>query len=109
LEVVQADRWVTDNKDVKGDALATALEKQTWDPSVKSLVNFPPVLHMMNDKIDWMIKLGDAFISDQKKVMDTVQKLRGKAQDAGNLKSTSEQKVSVQTEGGTQVIVIEPT
>ncbi len=106
LEIVKADRWVKQNKDLKGNALTTALEKESWDPSVKSLVNFPQVLAMMSDKVDWTQKVGDAFLAQQKDVMDTIQKLRKKAQASGNLKTTKEQKVTVVKE--TQVIVIEP-
>jgi uncharacterized membrane protein YgcG len=98
LDIVQADRWAKQNKDMKGDALAKALEAQTWDPSVKSLVNFPQVLAMMSEKIDWTQKLGNAFLSQQKEVMDTVQDLRAKARAAGNLKTTKEQKVIVEKE-----------
>jgi hypothetical protein len=107
LEVVQADRWVKQNKDVKSDALTTALEAQSWDPSVKSLVNFPPVLAMMSENLETTVKIGDAFIGQQKDVMATIQKLRGKAQETGNLKTTPEQKVAVEQQGATQVIIIE--
>jgi hypothetical protein len=96
LEVVQADRWAKQNASLKGDALTKALEAQGWDPSVKSLVNFPQVLTMMSEKLDWTQKLGDAFLADQKRVLDTVQSLRAKAQAAGNLKSTKEQNVIVE-------------
>ena len=106
LEVVQAQRWVKENPDLKGDALTAALEQQNWDPSVKSLVNFPQVLDMMNAKLDWTQKLGDAFLAQQKEVMDTVQKLREKAESQGNLKSSDEHKVIVEKE--TQTIIIEP-
>jgi hypothetical protein len=105
LEVVQAERWTRENKDLKGDALTSALEKENWDPSVKSLVNFPQVLEMMNTKLDWTQKLGDAFLAQQKDVMDTVQELRAKAEDQGNLKSNEEQKVVVEKE--TKTIIIE--
>jgi hypothetical protein len=105
LEVVQADRWAKQNKNLKGDALTAALEKQPWDASVKSLVNFPEVLDMMNQKLEWTQKLGDAFLAQQKDVMDTVQKLRKKADAEGNLKTTKEQKVIVEKE--TQTIIIE--
>lgn len=98
LEVVMAGKWVEQNKDLKDDALATALEQQTWDPSVKSLVNFPQVLDMMNQKLDWTQKLGDAFLAQQKDVLDTIQKLRAKANEAGNLKTTKEQVVKVEKE-----------
>ena len=106
LEVVQAGRWVKANQKLKGDALTAALEKQDWDPSVKSLVNFPQVLDMMNEKLDWTQKLGDAFLAQQKDVMDTVQKLRLKAYGEGNLKTTEQQKVVVEEE--TKTIIIEP-
>ena len=104
LEVVQADRWVQANKGLQGDALAKALEKESWDPSVKSLVNFPSVLSAMSQKLDLTTKVGDAFLSQQKEVMDTIQLLRKKAYDAGNLKTTKEQKVVVEKE----TIVIQP-
>jgi hypothetical protein len=68
LEVVQADRWAQQNKELKDDALAEALEKQEWDPSVKSLVQFPDVLAMMGEKLDWTQKLGDAFLSQEEDV-----------------------------------------
>jgi hypothetical protein len=103
LEIVQADRWASQNKNTKGDALAKALEAQPWDPSVKSLVNFPQVLAMMSEKLDWTRKVGDAFLAQQKDVMGTVQKLRAKAQASGNLKTTKEQVVKVEKE----VIIIE--
>ncbi len=104
LEIVQADRWVRQHKELKGDAMAKALEKESWDPSVKSLVNFPSVLAAMSEKLDVTSKLGDAFLAQQKDVMATIQELRRKAYDAGNLKSAKEQKVVVEKE----TIVIQP-
>ena len=106
LEVVQAERWVKQNKSLKGDAMTAALEKQPWDASVKALAPFPDVLTMMSEKLEWTQKLGDAFLAQQKDVMDTVQKLRRKASETGNLKTTKEQKVTVEPE--TKVVVIEP-
>jgi Protein of unknown function (DUF3300) len=104
LEVVQAERWAKQNASLKGDALTAALEKQDWEPSVKSLVNFPQVLTMMSEKLDWTQKLGDAFLADQKKVLDTIQSLRAKAQASGNLQTTKEQTVIVEE----KIIKIEP-
>jgi hypothetical protein len=104
LEIVQADRFAKQNSSLKGDALTKALEGQSWDPSVKSLVNFPQVVTMMSEKLDWTQKLGDAFLADEKSVMDTIQSLRAKAQAAGNLKTTQEQKVIVEQ----KIIRIEP-
>lgn len=111
LEIVQAARWSKEHPDVKGDAVAKALEKETWDASVKSLVAFPDVLTMMNDKLDWTQKLGDAFLAQQKDVMDAVQRLRVKAKEAGNLKSSKEQTVKTEAApagaAAPQIIIIE--
>jgi hypothetical protein len=107
LEIVQADRWARKNESLKGDALTTALEKETWDPSVKSLVNFPQILAMMSEKLDWTTSLGDAFLGQQKEVMAAIQKLRARAKSEGNLESTNAQTVVVKEEAQTQVIVIE--
>ena len=106
LEVVQAERWIQANPNLRGDELAVALEQQDWDPSVKSLLNFPSVLQMMNDQLEWTQRLGDAFLSQKDQVMDTVQQLRQRAQAQGNLRTTSEQTVSVDPQ--TQEIVVEP-
>lgn len=104
LEIVQADRWLNQNPNLKGDRLAAALDQKYWDPSVKSLVNFPPVLAMMSDKLEWTQNIGDAFLGQKDQVMATIQDLRAKAYAQGNLKSTTEQRVVVQE----KVIVIEP-
>jgi hypothetical protein len=96
LEVVQAARFVKENPSLTGDPLAEALKGQSWDDSVKSLTTFPQVLGMMDAKLDWTQKLGDAFLAQQKELMDTVQRLRARAQAAGNLKSTAEQTVTVE-------------
>jgi uncharacterized protein DUF3300 len=106
LEIVQAARWTKQNKDLKGDKLTEALENQDWDPSVKSLVNFPEVLAKMNENLEWTQNLGDAFLAQEKEVMDSIQNLRRKAEQAGNLKDTPQQKVVVEKE--TQTIVIQP-
>ena len=105
LEIVQAGRFVQQNKDLKGEKLMAAAKDKDWDPSVKAMLSFPDVLLMMNDKLEWTEKLGNAFLDQQKDVMASVQRLRQKAQEAGNLKTTKEQKVVVEKE--TKVIVIE--
>jgi len=111
LEVVQAARWSKDHPGINGDSVAQEMRQQSWDASVKSLVAFPDVLAMMNEKLDWMLKLGDAFLVQKKDVMDAVQRLRKKATDAGNLESSKEQVVRTETtpEGAAAppVIVIE--
>lgn len=104
LEVVEADRWRSQNLQLKGNELDTALQEKNWDPSVKSLCHFPDILKTMSDKLDQTRKLGDAFLGQEDEVMATVQELRGKARDQGNLKTTSEQKVIVENDA----IMIEP-
>ena len=109
LEVVQAARWLEENKTLKGDALKTALDQQGWDDSVKSLIATPSALNMMSSKLDWTQKLGDAVLAQQTDVMDSIQRLRARADANNKLKSTKEQTVSRSSEGGKQYIAIAPT
>jgi hypothetical protein len=104
----EAVAWSKAHPDEKGDAAIAKVEGQDWDPSVKSLTAFPQVLAMMGTKPEAVQRLGDAFLADPARVMDRVQFLRKKAQEAGNLKTTEQQKVSTTTEASKQVIVIEP-
>jgi len=108
LEVVQADRWAKSNTALKGDALAAALAKQSWDDSVKSLVQVPSVLTMMSQQLDWTQKLGDAVLAQQADVMDAIQRLRSRARANGKLESTKQQTVTVKTEDQKQYVVLEP-
>jgi uncharacterized membrane protein YgcG len=103
-EIVEADRWVQANPDLKGDALAKAVDQQSWDPSVKALCAFPTVLGNMDKNISWTSSLGDAYYNQEQNVMDAIQVMRQKAQQAGNLKDTPQQ--TVQTQGSD--IVIQP-
>jgi Protein of unknown function (DUF3300) len=108
LEVVEAARWAEANKSLKGDALKAAVDKQSWDDSLKSLAATPSVLSMMSEKLDWTQKLGDAVLAQQPDVMDAIQRLRSKAQANDKLPSNKQQTVSTQQQGGKQVIVIAP-
>jgi hypothetical protein len=103
-EVVEAERWMQEHADLKGDALAKAADTQPWDNSVKALVQIPSVLAMLDKNLSWTSSLGEAYVSDSKQVMDTVQQMRKRAQQAGNLKSTPQEKVTSQG----QTVVIEP-
>lgn len=116
LEVVEASRWVKKNSTLEGEALASAANKQPWDPSVQALTAMPDVLKMMDEKLDWTQKVGDAFLAQQKDVMDMIQTLRAKAKEAGNLESDDHMKVTTEAAPATaeaaattttQVIVIE--
>ena len=95
LEIVEAARWIKANPDLESDALEDAMQKQSWDPSVKSLTAFPQVLAMMNEKLTWANQLGQAFLSDQKSVMNSLQSLRQKAKTEGNLETNSQQTVTI--------------
>ena len=104
LEVVAAARWVEEpaHKSLSGDALAKALEVESWDPSVKSLVPFPVVLATLNNNLTWLQQLGYAFATQQADVFAAVQRLRRRAQAAGHLQSSPQQVVS------TQNVTVEP-
>ncbi len=104
IEVIQADRWVKKNPEVKGQALDDALLTEDWDPSVKALCHFPSVLALMSEQIFETTNIGNAFLAQEDKVMDMIQELRAKAHAQGNLNTTKEQKVIIEKE----TIIIEP-
>jgi hypothetical protein len=108
-DVAEAVEWSKNNPDQDGDAAVDAVQDKAWDPSVMSLVAFPQVLTMMGKQPDWVQNVGDAFLADSETVMDTVQNLRKKAKDEGNLETTEQQKVVVEQPSSTEtIIVIEP-
>jgi hypothetical protein len=104
-EVVEADRWMQQHSDLKGDDLGNAVNDQSWDPSVKALTQFPSVLTNMDKNIAWTSSLGDAYVNQQSDVMTAVQVMRERAQQAGNLASDSQEQVTTQD----STIVIQPT
>jgi hypothetical protein len=97
LEVIEADRWLEDPQHaaLQGDQLIAALERQSWDPSVKSLVPYPRVLHMMDSQLEWTERLGEAFLADPAAVMESIQRLRRRAHSSGALVSAPQAVVSV--------------
>jgi hypothetical protein len=103
-QVVEADRWIQQNSNLKAEQLAAEADKQAWDPSIKALTQFPSVLHNMSKNLSWTSSLGDAYFNDAHGVMNAIQTLRKDATNAGTLKSTPEQTVT--TEG--QTIAIQP-
>jgi hypothetical protein len=104
-EIVDATLWLKDNSQLKGDALAKAVDQQSWDPAVKALTQFPSVLDNLSKNLAWTSALGEASATQQPDVMAAVQRLRAKAQAAGNLKSSPEIKV---VQESPQTIVIQP-
>jgi hypothetical protein len=103
-QIVETDRWLQEHPELKGDALAKAVDAQSWDAGVKALTQFPGLLAMMDKNLSWTSSLGEAYVNGQQNVLDAVQVMRQRAQQAGNLKSTPQE--SVTTQGN--AIVIEP-
>jgi len=103
-QVVEAQTWMTQHKDLTGDNLASAVNKQSWDASVKALAQFPAVLANMNQNLAWTSELGDAYLNQQQELSQAIQTMRQRAKQAGNLNTTPQEKV--ETKGKT--IVIQP-
>ncbi|HUB80106.1 MAG TPA: DUF3300 domain-containing protein [Bryobacteraceae bacterium] len=109
LEVVEAFQWLQHNPGLTGAALTSAAQQQNWDASVQALVVFPDVVKRLNDDVTWTTNLGNAFLAQQAEVMDAVQRLRQKAQQAGKLNSTPQETVSsVPQSDGPPAIEIQP-
>jgi hypothetical protein len=108
VDVMEAQQWLDQNGSLKGDELTAAAEKQSWDPSVQSLVLMPDALKRMSENIQWTTDLGDAFLAQQSDVMDAVQRLRAKAKEGGKLESSDQQKVETTTVEDKTVIEIQP-
>ena len=108
LEVVEAQQWLQQNRNLSGAQLMDAARQQNWDPSVQALVAFPDVLAMLNRDIRWAADLGNAYLSQQNDVMAAVQRMRLRAQQNGKLASTAQETVTTQTQNGQSAIVIEP-
>ncbi len=103
VDIVEAARWVKHNPDLSQDDKKEELQLKKWDPSVKGLVFFPQLLQKLNDNLDWTNDLGAAFLSQQKDVMDTIQEMRAKAKQNGNLNSSDKQSVTTNSDGSIQV------
>src|SRR5438067_5357097 len=108
IEVIQLQQWMEKNKTLKDKALAEAVAKQPWDPSVQAMAGYPEVVTRMAGNIQWTDDLGNAFLAQQSDVMDAVQRMRAKAQGTGNLKTSAQQIVQTETvPSGKQVIEIQ--
>jgi hypothetical protein len=107
LEIIQLQQWLDKNKGLKDQALADAVKKQNWDPSIQALAPMPDVVKRLSENITWTTDLGNAFLAQQSDVMDAVQRMRKKAESTGNLKSSEQQKVETKVVESKQVIVIE--
>lgn len=103
-EIVEAEKWIEQHKDLQGDKLAKEVNKQPWDANVKALTQFPAVLANMNQNLAWTSELGDAYVNQQQNITQAIQTMRQRAQQAGNLNTTSQETVS----NNGQTIVIQP-
>src|SRR5215212_7419232 len=109
LEVIQLEQWLKKNPSLKQEALAAAVAKQPWDPSVQSLAIYPDVITRLSENVAWTTDLGNAFLAQQPDVMAAVQRMRAKAQSKGALKTSEQQKVETEPgDGGQEIITIEP-
>ncbi|WP_146907573.1 DUF3300 domain-containing protein [Arenimonas daejeonensis] len=118
-DVADAAAWAAAHPDAKGDAAVLQVANQPWDPSVQALVAFPEALSVLGQDPAWVQRLGDAFLAQPEAVMDAVQRLRHKAEAAGNLASNEYQSVFTQpapppaageaAPAESTVIVIEPS
>ena len=107
LEIVQLRQWLDKHKDLKDKALAEAVKKENWDPSVQSMAALPDVVKQMEENIKWTSELGNAFLAQESGVMDAVQRMRAKAKDAGKLTSNEQMKVETQVVESKTVVVIQ--
>ena len=107
LEIIQLQQWLAKHKDLKDKALVDAVQKENWDPSVQGMAALPDAVKQLAENIKWTTDLGNAFLAQQSDVMDAVQRMRSKAQGAGTLKSTEQQKVETKVVENKTVVVIE--
>src|SRR5215510_14992095 len=109
LEIIQLQQWLERNPDLSKDQkkLSDAVKKQPWDPSIQAMAALPDVVKRLSDDIQWTTDLGNAFLAQQKDVMDAIQRMRDKAKDTGALASNQQQKVETKVIESKEVIVIE--
>jgi hypothetical protein len=107
LELVQLQQWLEKHKGLSEKALADAVQKENWDPSIQSMAALPDVVKQLVENIKWTAELGNAFLAQQSDVMDAVQRMRIKAKDSGKLQSSEQMKVETKVVESKSVVVIE--
>ena len=107
LEIIQLQQWLEKNPTLKDKALADAVMKQPWDPSVQALAGLPEVVKRLANDVQWTADLGNAFLAQQSDVMDAVQRMRKKAKDKGTLTSSEQVKVETQVIEKKEVVIIQ--
>ena len=109
VQIIQAQRWLDKNPGKVASNDFSWIEGQDWDPAVKALARFPTVMKKMSEDLDWTTHLGDAEVNQPQDVADVIQELRAEAERAGALKTTAQQTVVASSQGGQNVITIQPT
>jgi hypothetical protein len=107
LEIVKLQQWLAKHQGLKDKALADAVMKEGWDPSIQAMAALPDTVKQLADNIKWTSELGNAFLAQQSDVMDAVQRMRAKAKSTGNLKSNEQMKVETKVIENKNVVVIE--
>jgi hypothetical protein len=108
LELVEAQQWLQANSRLQGQQLTDAARQQDWDASVQALVAMPDVLNKLNEDIRWTTDLGNAFLAQPADVMAAVQRLRVRAQANGKLRSSPQETVTTENQGGQAAVEIQP-
>lgn len=108
LEIVEAEQWLGQNRNLEGAQLMNAAKGQNWDPSVQALVAFPDALRLLANDVRWTTALGNAFLAQQTDVMSAVQRMRARAMANGRLRSTPQQTVTRDSQDGQNAIDIAP-
>jgi hypothetical protein len=108
LELVEAQQWLDQHRDLQGQQLIEAARQMNWDASVQAMVVFPDVLRTLTQNVSWTTDLGNAFLSQQAEVMNAIQRLRARARDNGRLTSTPEQEVTNELGPDRNVVAIQP-
>lgn len=107
-EVLDGGNWLLEHQELKGEALDGAARQAGFGAAMRALLQFPTVVDMLCQQIDWTRQLGSAFSSDQKSVLDAVQRLRLQAAQVGNLQTTPQQTVENKTENNATIIEVKP-
>lgn len=94
-QISAAETWLGQNPGLQKTALSNAVNAQNWDPSVKSLTQFPNVLEQLASNLPWTTALGKAYYNDPSDVMNAIQVMRSRAYKAGTLKTSSQLKVNL--------------
>ncbi|MBS3651544.1 DUF3300 domain-containing protein [Pseudaminobacter sp. 19-2017] len=97
LQIVEAERFL--EKRAKDKSLEP---KESWDASVISLLNYPDVVKMMAEDLEWTQALGDALANQQKDVLTAIQQLRDEAVAKDIIKTDDKVKV---VQSGDNIII----